>query len=566
MFPNRSGEKAPVSRVTRKTALLMAWFYALDIFANIAGVSICIIYFRYFVFSPAESLLWSVGIPLFVALILVVVGFLIRYSWKATLVSVVERIAAGREVPKAEKEIARRNILNLPVYSGTFGLVSWGVGGLVLAAIHFWHFSSDTGIQIAMLQASRVFFGAMLAGLITSTIITFSLENLCRSIRPALFPSGKMGQIPGAIRFNLKPRLLLTFFLTSVIPLVLMAFASYNRLKSAIMENPAQALSDLLTLTLFIVGIGLASVMLISRLFASSILRPLADIEKALKQIEAGRLDVVLPVYSYDEFGMMMDHFNRMILGLQERYRMRQSLNMAMEVQRNLLPERTPAVEGLDLGMVSVYCDETGGDYLDFITAGADHPDELIVVVGDVSDHGISSALLMASARAYLRMRCTMPGSLAQMVIDLNSHLCRDVGSSGRFITLFAARIHPQTGVFVWCNAGHDPPMLWNRGTRTIRELRGAHLPLGIDETEAYGESADMLQAGDVLVLFTDGLWEARNAEGEFFGKERMKQIIDHDGGEAAQRLVDCLVESHRQFTADMPQEDDLTLLVVRKT
>lgn len=345
-----------------------------------------------------------------------------------------------------------------------------------------------------------------------------------------------------------------------------MAFASYNRLKSAIMESPDQALSDLLTLILFIVGIGLASIWLISRLFASSILKPLADIEKALKQIEAGRLDVVLPVYSYDEFGMMMDHFNQMILGLQERYRMRQSLNMAMEVQRNLLPAGVPAVEGLDLGMVSAYCDETGGDYLDFIMAGPDHPGEWIVVVGDVSDHGISSALLMASARAYLRMRCTMPGSLAQIVIDLNSHLCRDVGVSGRFITLFAARIHPQTGAFVWCNAGHDPPMLWNRGIRVIRELRGEHLPLGIDETEPYGESPDMLQEGDALVLFTDGVWEARNAYGEGFGKERMKQIIDKDGGEAAQKLVDLLVEAHRQFTADMPREDDLTLLVVRKT
>ena len=540
-------------------------FYFLDLATNIGAALICIAYFRYFVFSVDEKRIWSVAIPVTMALILAGSGFLIQYGWKAKLLHTVRQVAQGMPVAGDALLAARRRIINLPLFAGVISLTNWGIGALILSLIRFFHSPYEEQFWTAVQQGSRVFFGALLAGLVASTIVTFSLENLCRRIRPILFPLGDMDGVPGAIRFNLKPRLQLTFTLTSVLPMLLLAIASYSRLKSAILEDPDQALRDLLLLISFTVSIGLAAVWIISRLFASSILRPVQDIEKALKRIEAGSLDVLLPVYAYDEFGLMMEQFNRMIHGLRDRYRMRQSLNMAKEVQRNLLPASVPDIDGLDIGMASIYCDETGGDYLDFIDANDGSSEGLLIVVGDVSDHGISAALLMAATRAYLRMRCTMLGSLSAIITDLNRHLCRDVGVSGRFVTLFAALIDPKSDELVWCNAGHDPPMIAGGDRVGVEELRGDHLPLGIDEGEVYREIRTEFRKGDLLAVFTDGVWEARNAHGEFFGKDRLKQLIQTDAEGPVQKFLDRLIDEHKRFLGDRHPEDDITMMMVRR-
>ncbi len=541
------------------------WFYFLDLATNVGGALICIAYFHYFVFFADEKRIWSVAIPVTMAMILAGSGFLIQYGWKAKLLHTVRQVSQGVPVVREELLAARRRIINLPLFAGVISLTNWGIGALILSVIRFLHSPFEEQFWTAVQQGARVFFGVLLAGLVASTIVTFSLENLCRRIRPILFPYGDMDRVPGAIRFNLKPRLQLTFILTSVLPMLLLAIASYSRLKSAILEDPDQAIRELLILICFTVSIGLASVWIISRLFASSILRPVQDIEKALKRIESGSLDVVLPVYAYDEFGLMMVQFNRMIQGLQDRYRMRQSLNMAMEVQRNLLPTAVPNIDDLDIGMASIYCDETGGDYLDFIEANEGTGGGLLIVVGDVSDHGISAALLMAATRAYLRMRCTMPGSLSEIITDLNRHLCRDIGVSGRFVTLFAARIPPQSDELVWCNAGHDPPMMLRVDRGDVEELRGDHLPLGIDEREVYREIRSEFRQGDLLTVFTDGVWEARNANGEYFGKDRLIQMIQTDAEGSVQQVLDRLIDKHRRFLGDRHQEDDITMLMVRR-
>lgn len=541
------------------------WFYFLDLATNVGGALICIAYFHYFVFFADEKRIWSVAIPVTMAMILAGSGFLIQYGWKAKLLHTVRQVSQGVPVVREELLAARRRIINLPLFAGVISLTNWGIGALILSVIRFLHSPFEEQFWTAVQQGARVFFGVLLAGLVASTIVTFSLENLCRRIRPILFPYGDMDRVPGAIRFNLKPRLQLTFILTSVLPMLLLAIASYSRLKSAILEDSDQALRELLILICFTVSIGLASVWIISRLFASSILRPVQDIEKALKRIESGSLDVVLPVYAYDEFGLMMVQFNRMIHGLRDRYRMRQSLNMAMEVQRNLLPTTVPNIDGLDIGMASIYCDETGGDYLDFIEANEGTTGGLLIVVGDVSDHGISAALLMAATRAYLRMRCTMPGSLSEIITDLNRHLCRDIGVSGRFVTLFAARIPSQSDELVWCNAGHDPPMMRRVDRGDVEELRGDHLPLGIDEREVYREIRSEFRQGDLLMVFTDGVWEARNANGEYFGKDRLIQMIQTDAEGSVQQVLDRLIDKHRRFLGDRHQEDDITMLMVRR-
>ena len=122
-------------------------------------------------------------------------------------------------------------------------------------------------------------------------------------------------------------------------------------------------------------------------------------------KVEAGNFKTRVPIHSNDELGALGEHFNQMTVGLQERYRLRRSLDLAKEVQQNLLPKTDPVVAGLDIAGKSIYCDETGGDYFDYLDSSELGEQKFAVLVGDVSGHGIPSALLMATARAFIRQR-----------------------------------------------------------------------------------------------------------------------------------------------------------------
>ncbi len=173
-----------------------------------------------------------------------------------------------------------------------------------------------------------------------------------------------------------------------------------------------------------------------------------------MARVEKGDLTATVTVDSNDELGALAENFNQMTDGLKDRYRLRQSLDLAKEVQQNLLPRGNPRFSGLDISGTSIYCDETGGDYFDFFDSPAPGEKKYSVVIGDVSEHGIPSALLMASTRAFLRQRAALPGSIASVVTDVNRQLTRDVEDSGRFITLLYLQIDVDQRT-VLLGAGH---------------------------------------------------------------------------------------------------------------
>jgi sigma-B regulation protein RsbU (phosphoserine phosphatase) len=145
---------------------------------------------------------------------------------------------------------------------------------------------------------------------------------------------------------------------------------------------------------------------------------------------------------------------NEMTDGLIERDKMRQSLELAKEVQQNFLPKADPEIAGLDIAGQSIYCERTGGDYYDYFELGDHQQGKIGIAVGDVSGHGISSALLMASARSSLRQRALLSGNIAQIISDVNRQLTRDVEESGRFMTLFCSEIDTRTLRIRWVRAG----------------------------------------------------------------------------------------------------------------
>ena len=245
---------------------------------------------------------------------------------------------------------------------------------------------------------------------------------------------------------------------------------------------------------------------------------------------------------------------------------LRQALALAEEVQRNLLPQAAPGVPGFDIAGTSLYSDETGGDYFDFITAPNDRQDRFGVIIGDVTGHGVAAALLMTTARAFLRMRSFQPGSLASLMDDVNQLLCADVGDSGRFMTLFYLAIDTDKKRLTWVRAGHDPIILYDAATGLVADIPDlGGPPLGIVTGARYPEnSADGLRPGQVALLATDGLWEARNAAGEMYGKKRVRETLRVHAASPAATIVDAVLADLKRFLGKVSPDDDVTLVAIK--
>ncbi|HZW08828.1 MAG TPA: SpoIIE family protein phosphatase [Phycisphaerales bacterium] len=297
---------------------------------------------------------------------------------------------------------------------------------------------------------------------------------------------------------------------------------------------------------------------------ARRITRPIASLAGAIRRVSEGDLEVRAAVRGRDEVAVLAGAFNTMVPRLRDQMRMRQSLDLAQQVQRGLLPAEPPRVRGFDVAGVSRYCDETGGDYYDFLGLDQPAPGRLTIAVGDVTGHGVAAALLMATARALIRMRSALPGEMAERLSDINRHLAGDV-SPGRFMTLMLLSLERGSGMARWVGAGHDPVIVYDPARDAFSELAGEDIPLGVEAGWRFREcEARVLESGLVLVLGTDGVWEAMNAAGELFGKERLRTCIrDHAAG-SARAIADAVLREIAAFLGPEAPGDDVTMVVIK--
>ncbi len=180
--------------------------------------------------------------------------------------------------------------------------------------------------------------------------------------------------------------------------------------------------------------------------------------------------------------------------------------------------------------------------------------------------HGIGAALLMASARAALRARAGTPGGLAELMTIVNRVLACDTRHN-QFMTMAILVVDPTEGILRWASAGHDPTFVYHPDRDEFGELAGGGAPLGIMDDGQYDEyTASGLKAGDLLFVGTDGIWEMRNGSGEFFGKERLRKLLQKYHARPAAEIADLLEESLRQFRGDVTPQDDVTFVVARLT
>ena len=316
----------------------------------------------------------------------------------------------------------------------------------------------------------------------------------------------------------------------------------------------------------FICGTAFILVILLLIRFVTG--RTVADIKqvsKAADKVARGDYHQTLPVKTRDEVGELTLSFNTMVHQLKERMQMKEAMNLAMEVQQNLLPAEMPAVKGLDIAGTSIYCDETGGDLYDFLKLCCRNSDHIGIAVGDVSGHGISAALLMATVRAFLRSRITQPGSLSEIINDVNRLVAHDTRETGLFMTLFYAEIDPSKKSISWIRAGHDPAMLYNPDSDTFCELKGTGIALGVDGGYEYqSQIIKGLSQRQVLLVGTDGIWETQNESGEKFGKERLKALNRRYAHLSSKKMITSIIAELQAFRKSVKQEDDITLVVIK--
>jgi sigma-B regulation protein RsbU (phosphoserine phosphatase) len=234
-----------------------------------------------------------------------------------------------------------------------------------------------------------------------------------------------------------------------------------------------------------------------------------------------------------------------------------------MEVQQSLLPREAPRIEGFDIAGQSIYCDETGGDYYDFMEFSELGHGRVGVAVGDVAGHGIAPALLMTTVRALLRSRIIQPGGLAQMITDVNRLLCIDTSESGNFMTLFFMLMDSDNREVQWVRAGHEPALVYDPSTDSFSELYGDGIALGVDETWSFQENRQELWSDSQIVLIgTDGIWESENPQGEGFGKKRLREIIRKHKHQTSQEIVHAITEALANYRQTAPQQDDVTMVL----
>jgi sigma-B regulation protein RsbU (phosphoserine phosphatase) len=297
----------------------------------------------------------------------------------------------------------------------------------------------------------------------------------------------------------------------------------------------------------------------------SRVTRAVRQLSASANQIARGHFDEPLPVESRDDVGELVHSFNTMSRQLKERMQMKRSLDLAKEVQQNLIPAENPRIDGLDIAGASRYCDETGGDYFDYVKDCGSSGCSLRILVGDVAGHGIASALLMSGVRASFRQRHGMGGSLEDIFTDVNRQVALDVGDSGRFVTLFGLEIDAINRRARWVRAGHEPGLLFRAEAQQFETLTGEGVPLGaIHQYPFTGYTVEGLATGDIFILSTDGLWEARDAEGHMFGRERLKVLARQHCRDDAETLLTTIFDAVDAHTGGAPPADDKSLIIIK--
>ena len=295
------------------------------------------------------------------------------------------------------------------------------------------------------------------------------------------------------------------------------------------------------------------------------VISALDDMGNVVKGIEMGAEDYLPkpfdPVLLKARIGACLEKKRLRDREVRHLQRINQELALAWQIQASFLPDETPDIPGWQLAATLKPSRETSGDFYDFIPLSKGR---LGIVVADVADKGAGAALYMALSCTLIRTYAAEYPTQPELVLSAaHRRIMMDTRTS-MFVTVFYGILDPAVGTLTYCNAGHVPPyLLSTQGGDAVQMLRRTGPLLGIFEDATWEQKTVQLALGDALVLYTDGITDAEDGTGTFFGQERLLEILEANRGRSAQDAQDALLAEVHQFVGDAPQFDDLTLMVV---
>jgi sigma-B regulation protein RsbU (phosphoserine phosphatase) len=250
-------------------------------------------------------------------------------------------------------------------------------------------------------------------------------------------------------------------------------------------------------------------------------------------------------------------------LSTEETRSLERELELAQNVQRSLLPQHLEDIPGLEIAAFSRPAQIVGGDYFDFFAYanGANG-----VAIADVAGHGVSASLLMSSVQTLLRTLAPAHISPAEVTQQIH-HLYRHNIRFTTFVTLFMGAYDVENHIFMYCNAGHNPPLVIRKaldGKSEVAWLQPTGPAVGLVEEAEYGEETVGLSPGDVVLMYTDGVTEAINSKNEEFGQERLAELAKQHSDLPAKEALGKIRQGLRAFTEGTPLEDDTTIVIFR--
>lgn len=283
----------------------------------------------------------------------------------------------------------------------------------------------------------------------------------------------------------------------------------------------------------------------------------------SLAEITGGNLNVVVNVRGSEEFASLSDDINSTVVTL-KRYiaeaaaRIDKELEFAREIQHASLPKEYPDKKELSLCAAMYTAKEVGGDFYDFFPAG----DKLAFIIADVSGKGIPAALFMMTAKTFVKGFAESGNSVEDVLSRTNEKLCEN-NDAGMFVTAWLGEINPSTGEVEFANAGHNPPLLRKKGGKfEYLRVRPGFVLAGMEGVR-YKNNLLKLEEGDELFLYTDGVTEAADTEGNLFGEERLAEFLDSYNGSYG-GLIPAVKAAVDEFAGEAPQADDVTMVYLR--
>jgi len=264
-------------------------------------------------------------------------------------------------------------------------------------------------------------------------------------------------------------------------------------------------------------------------------------------------------IYSVGSLAIISIENKRLFLEELEKRQLEEELDIARDIQRNLLPLNIPLFDNYDISALNISSKQVGGDYYDVIPLDEDN---FCIAIADVSGKGVPASLMMANIQAFLQVTCKQGMKIDEATGLINDLISENI-TDGRFITFFWGIVNIKKNIFTYVNAGHNPPLLLRDGK--IIKLEKGGIILGVMKTDVpYGSEEVNLKKDDVIVMFTDGISEAMNKNREEFSDERLESVALALEDKSAEEILNGIKTEVQNFASGVTQSDDITMLVLK--